>query len=440
MGGVSEEQVRRMVHMALRNWAKPLAAGEREQWESLIAMREKDSSKLLRVVINQTLSLLINSLKENQLRQTITSRFIERNSIRKTGYELSISQDQVNRYQKEGITQIAAMLSNLERERREVYRKSLKAKLRQPTTKQFAGRETEFDVLVKSISDRNTNSVLLVQGIGGIGKTSLAIEAISAIINTYIFDDLIWINLSTMPSSTPDDLEKHLSGILNHPVDKLPGVFNKIPILVVLDDLGSENELDELIAWAQSWSQPSRFVFTARRQPILSSDFVTAISLSPLSIEDSWKLLRNFFGDNLNQEITIERDAFELIYSLVGGNPLALRVTGGLLQIFPLVTVLEQLKSGKIKTVETMYQSIFRTSFDSLKRYSRSLLRQLAVTTAANETIALEHILAVSSLSNSNTLRGIEELYVRSLIERSGEDHYGLHSLTRSFVLTLNQV
>jgi hypothetical protein len=205
----------------------------------------------------------------------------------------------------------------------------------------------------------------------------------------------------------------------------------------VIDNLESEVDASKLIRAITDLSNPSKFILTSRRRPPPKLG-VFIYLLSELPLEDSHNLMVDYAGQiGLDEYISdISRNA-EGIYSITGGNPLALKLVIGLVDAMPLSIILQDLKSSRPGDVESMYRHIYWKSWHALGIKSKVLLQAMPL--IAQEGGTLDHMRNFSGLDEAEFHHAVYELYNRSLLERRGsleERRYGIHKLTETFLNT----
>lgn len=123
------------------------------------------------------------------------------------------------------------------------------------------------------------------------------------------------------------------------------------------------------------------------------------------------------------------------IYSRTGGNPLALKLTVGLLHAWPLETVLTSLDQGPGGDVEALYRHIFESSWQTLSPDAHQLLQAMPL--AGDKGAEINQLQTISGLAEIKLREAIKELVTRSLIEMrtsSEQPCYGIHGLTDTFL------
>jgi hypothetical protein len=136
-------------------------------------------------------------------------------------------------------------------------------------------------------------------------------------------------------------------------------------------------------------------------------------------------------------ELAAATDAdLEPLYATVGGNPLALLLTAGQIQLHGMEAVIADLRQARGAPVENLYTFIYRRAWDNLDNLGRHLLLTMALVNVRGDT--LDFITATSGLGEGAVHDALDRLLRLSLVQSSGDLHkrrYLIHSLTRTFLL-----
>ena len=123
----------------------------------------------------------------------------------------------------------------------------------------------------------------------------------------------------------------------------------------------------------------------------------------------------------------------------MGGNPLALKLIIGQLRFYSLSSVLNRYTSTKpTEASEGIFDYIFREIWESLDNNSKTVL--ISLTQAGETGFTLEHLVAVSGLSEAVVYNCLTNLVISSLVDITGtllERKYKLHRLTEIFLLRM---
>ena len=279
-----------------------------------------------------------------------------------------------------------------------------------PRVENFVGREEELAFL------RSSRGVVVIYGMAGIGKTSLAARAFpSAYWYSFIgledfyylawqiglfLNSLGWTDLTDYLRSG-DREESDVFEMIKSGLEKTGGTL-------VLDDLHkcTDEKVSRLLSYLAGMKN-GRVVVTTRVKPNLGAEGVTYIHLKGLKPEETYMLARL-----KGREITPEE--FADIYSITLGHPLALNL---------LVESQIRGRSG-----ENLFDFLFGEVYRELDGDERLMLSILAL---FDEPVEYEAIKALYGKKNAFPV--LYSLLKRGLVERKG-NAYSIHELLRGFV------
>jgi hypothetical protein len=300
--------------------------------------------------------------------------------------------------------------------------------------------------------------LVAIDGIGGIGKTSLASALVREIMPTNQFYDLAWISAkqeefrpglglqaTNWPALNVDTLVNRLLEQLAHKIPPLSSADEKRaflihllkqqPYLIVVDNLETVVDYQTLLPLLRNLVNPSKCLLTSRRHLQAYSD-VFCFSLQELSQADALAFLSYEAKIRGISELTHASQAQLMnIYEVVGGNPLALKLIIGQICLLPLSQVLENLKQARGKKAEHLYTFIYWRVWQALDPASRRAL--LVMPLAPGGTF--DQLTALSDLKVEPLIQALEHLITLSLVEVRGDieqRRYYIHRLTETFLLS----
>jgi len=448
------------VHKALRAWHSMNVDTESLIDQLLLVQKEQKKLKRgynpieLRDITDRLLTECLDILvqKDETSAVVLQERFIEKETIISVAYKLNMSQDQLNRQQREAINKLTEIILYQERGLREEKAAYFESHLQVQSATELFGFDKYLMDLIEQVSSPTSPWVISIVGIGGIGKTSLADAVVRNILGRFYFEEVLWLRAESFLPETRKKVEDVdvrvffdiLSGLIlsaDVPVaerdSSLRWKIKSKPHLIVIDNLESEVDASKLIRAITDLGNPSKFILTSRRRPPPKLG-VFIYPLSELPLEDSHNLMVDYAEQiGLDEYISdVSRNA-EGIYSITGGNPLALKLVIGLVDALPLSNVLQDLKSSRPGDVESMYRHIYWKSWQALGIKSKALLQAMPL--VAQEGGTLDHMRNNSGLDEAEFHHAVYKLYNRSLLERRGsleERRYGIHKLTETFLKT----
>jgi hypothetical protein len=462
---LDEKQLKQDVLDALHNWKKSSEElGSQLEKLSLIRSRRKtllpDKPYASRLAVNSILLEGIEALEkeDEQAARILRLRFLDRETVQAVTNTLGhLNKDQTNRSQRNAIEQLAHILVKQEMAFRQTQIHLLESQLPPPPYNQSGlfGVKEALVTLASHLLQETGPWVMILSGIGGIGKTSLADALVRHIMRFFQFDTVIWIRTATEQLGTEQfsnsliveyvmgQVANHLCPdmVANTPVEKrnlaVRQALKDNPHLVVIDNLEVEMDAVHLFSYVSDLANPSKFLITSRTRP-LGLGGIYIHTLTDLSLESAAQLIRHHAQDIGLRDLTQATEAeVEPIYNVTGGNPLALKLMVSLATVLPLPEVLVDLVHAHVGQIEQMYRRIYQSVWESLSKNARALLEIMPM--AAANGMGESQMQAISGLPKRQLWAAITELAHRSLLEVRGtvqERRYGIHHLTESFLKT----
>lgn len=319
------------------------------------------------------------------------------------------------------------------------------------------GVESKRQSLLPVLTQADAPWSIALDGIGGIGKTSLANNIAHEIMQTDRFYDLAWVSAKQeefspsvgrqplgQPALTVDTLidllidqlveQEFLPTSTKEKQYILTSLLKERPYLIVIDNLETVADYETLIPLLRRLANPTKFLLTSRHSLYTYSD-VFCLNLSELEREDALTFLRyEAKTRGLSTLAAASETYLDRIYKVVGGNPLALKLVIGQVRVLPLSHVLENLKQALGKKTEDLYTYIYWQAWQALDPSSQQVL--LIMPLAQRGT--LDQLSVLSELETAELNRALEHLVALSLVEVSSdiEHHrYYIHRLTETFLL-----
>lgn len=332
-------------------------------------------------------------------------------------------------------------------------RQRLLANLPEASYLSLFGAECWVEQALDTLCNPKGEAILAIKGNGGIGKTALADCIVRRLIaEGETFANLAWISakqeylqengihpLSTNTSGVSlVEIFEQLVQMLNlHEVSgrtiqqqiaALSPILHSQPYLIVIDNLESVCDFEQLTPLLAKLVRPTRFILTSR---------MTTRSMIPIHTLEIDELKKNEalqLVEHMAQQKHVEDYDPETIYDVVGGNPLAIILTVSQMKHIPAQQVLGQLCSH---AGDSLYRYIYWNSWRLLEPTSKDLLFtiQRAGDQADWRWLSMGHADSLPQLQNA-----IEELFDFSLINlrqrKNGNQSYGIHRLTSTFLRT----
>lgn len=446
------------IHQALKLWHQSEAAGSPLDYLSLFRQTGSDNA---RQATNELLLHVLDRLEVDfpEEARLLRLRFLDDMTMYAVANQLNISEPTGHRRQKRAIRQLAETVAKMEEEAREAHRARLESRLEGRTYFKLIGIEDHLDALIEVLTEAGPPWLISIEGMGGIGKTSLADALLRRIIREDLFDDLGWvtarqydfnpgqgIKTANLPALTADNLvEKlfeQLVGDAPQPIFSIKEIqaalrsrLKQDQHLIVVDNLETLVDIETLLPLLRELSNPTKFLLTSR-ESYIHTHGLYHFPLPELSQANALRLIR-YEAELHNSPYLPQAGDEQLkgIFQAVGGNPLAIRLVVGQTHVYPLETILNDLTAAQGQTIEYLYTFIYRRAWDKLDELTRRVF--LAMPLVAEGEGDLVHISEISGIEAANLRDALERLVTLNLVDRKGEmaaPYYSIHNLTRTFL------
>lgn len=321
-------------------------------------------------------------------------------------------------------------------------------------THEFIGRKTELKELLKFISLNYRAPLITVDGIGGVGKTALIVEAayrcweakhgvrkdapiFDAIIFTSAKENYLWpvgIVPRLQRTSTLSDIWTVIASTLDEPSihqvaseEQLNRVYQSLSrqnTLLIVDNLETISDRNEVLAFLSDLPPTTKAVITTREQVVI----YTFIRLDSLPKEDTLELIQQQATD---KGLRLTNDQSIGLYKRFGGVPIALiYVIGQIANSYSLETLLDE----STPLPEDVARFCFEGSIQPLRgKPIHKLLMALAIFHYPPIWDAVAEVAGLKA-DPITVERGLAQLQHMSLV-RKQEYRYSMLSLTREYVL-----
>jgi DNA-binding SARP family transcriptional activator/Tfp pilus assembly protein PilF len=312
-------------------------------------------------------------------------------------------------------------------------------------TRMFAGREAELEKLVGATTDAGSGTVVIsaINGMGGVGKTALAVRAAHRLGGRFpdgqLFIDLHGYSADLEPVTPPDALA-YLLRSLGVPPREIPNDLGEraalyrsrlagTRTLIVLDNAVDADQARPLLPGA-----PGCLVLITSRNRLAGLDDAQVLALDVLEPAEAVALLRDIAGPD---RIPHDARAAELA-ELCGRIPLAVRITGARLRhgstltVQDLITELRAEGAGpdRIDDGERSLSRVFDTSLKVLPPEAQRLFRLLGLVPGPDfDAYAAAHLAATDSTA---ARRLLDTLLDHNLLIQHTPGRYRFHDLLRA--------
>ena len=453
-----------VVRQALKDMQRE--STEQSPWQQLALfwyVKRRKAFHNDRQVINQILRDGIERLKENfpVYASVLRLRFLDKLSVLQVVNQLHLGESTVYAHQRAAIDKLAEIVLMQEAQVQAEIQSRLASRLPLALYSRLIGAEESLEQLLAVVRTPGPPWLISIEGMGGIGKTSLADALLRRVARLGLFDDIGWVSTQLAQlkldgeilhideaAHTPQQLVRQLMGKLMPEAVEPGGLtdvqarnllqtrLHEVPHFIVIDNLETMADLEAVVPALQELADPTKFVLTTR-ESLYREQGVFSVPVHELSEEHALLLIRQEARlTNLPQVEAADDAELAPIYETVGGNPLALRLVAGQLHIHPLHVVLRALRAAYGKPAANLYTFIYRHAWDNLDDTCRQAFLSMALVGPDGD--SLDYIAEISSVELGKLHTAIQTLVTLNLIDARGglnDRRYSLHGLTRTFLL-----
>ncbi len=321
-----------------------------------------------------------------------------------------------------------------------------------PRRPYFVGREDELKAILLSLQPNSRTFIIGIEGIGGVGKSALAIELSYRCVENSLFETIIWISAKESvltlhgiepiipEAKTLSDILITIGTSLGNPtignlsiqdqIKRAYSLLSRRTTLLVLDNFESlsRNEQRDILDFLRRSPITLKVVITSRERVAEGQ----IIRLQGLSFEESNALLA---WDAQQKNIQLTKDQNKYLVDLTGGLPLALLWVHGQIAVlgYSVTQVLDKLN---LDTDIPILQYCFNHSWNLLRHSNeKKILFLLALQPEAVSRSALNEIAGIEDSDSFDN--AISDLLQLTLIEPEPDrDYFSILPLTRRFIRT----
>jgi tetratricopeptide (TPR) repeat protein/transcriptional regulator with XRE-family HTH domain len=301
----------------------------------------------------------------------------------------------------------------------------------------FTGRDQELSKIQGLL---RTAGAAAVDGMAGVGKTSLALHVAHRLAPAYpdggLYLDLQGFTPGEKPLDPPLALARLLAGL---EVTQLPPAtaeraalwrseLSRRRALVVLDNAVDADQVRPLLPGAGR----SAVLITSRNR-LISLDGVSPVSLAPLPDDEASLLFSRASGRARPGAAHPPGSAAAEVLRECGGLPLALRMAGARLRHRPGWTV--AVLAERLRDSPPRFHAVFGMSLHQLDAPQRRLFRLLGVLPGTD--FDADAAAAVADLPPAQANEILEELVDAHLVQELTPTRYRMHDLIRRYATDL---
>ncbi|MEO7840120.1 MAG: tetratricopeptide repeat protein [Anaerolineales bacterium] len=324
-----------------------------------------------------------------------------------------------------------------------------------PRRAAFFGRTREINKVMRTIGPEQTWGIV-IDGIGGIGKTAIAIESAHHAQDKGMFDAFVFVTAKTNildpsgikelnpPARTLDEFLNETARVLGQSgIAKLTGeekrsalidVLRSMRTLLIYDNLEtlSKEEQEGIADFLRELPQGCKAIITSRRR---GGEGGVWLRLEKLDFDAAHGIIKNqiLLDEELaNKLYRVGETRWQELFDETNGSPLALVHTLGLMRVRTTLTFDSALEMLRGNRDEVLQKFIFQEARKELTENDKAALGALSFFVPS---APFEAWTEVAELSRNALETTIDRLSALSLVDvLNGEERYALHPLTRAFV------
>jgi predicted ATPase/DNA-binding SARP family transcriptional activator len=308
----------------------------------------------------------------------------------------------------------------------------------------FVGRQAELDFIGQRLTNPHCRVLSLV-GIGGIGKTRLALE-IAARVPAQFSDGAVFVDLAKLTDAelVPNAiLEALAERPQQQPLERLQTILANKALLLVLDNFEHVLTARIVVDYLIEHTSALRILITSRESLGLRKEHILDISgmpipdtLFPLETQDAALLFSHVAQRHSSQFRLLRTDvaAFTRIFQAVAGMPLGLELAASWTRTFSLTEIaveleksldLLELDAPDIPARHKSFAAVFHSSWTLLNPQEQLVLAQLSLFQGGFDK---DMAVRLTSANVTTLLR----LVNKSLVSRR-EQRFFIHELIRQY-------
>lgn len=324
---------------------------------------------------------------------------------------------------------------------------------------QLIGRSEEQDEILGALRTPDKRPIVVVVGLGGMGKTAIARETAAICQQEALFDHIVWTSAKTehfvgerivSQNEVVYDFDVLLSEIARqcHRIDMatmpleqktaaITYLLSEQRVLIVLDNLETIPNYDTLVQQIAEILGQSKLLITSRYR--VNHERAFTIGLQGFPDEEGIAFLRAEGQErNVSSVVDAPTPTLLQIQQDTGGAPLAMKLVIGQLSRQPMDVVLQSLKEASAQGQDyEFYSFVYWHSWNLLDQPGQMALVDMSVfppTTGG----ARDDVEAVSQLEAVTFWPAMDQLVTMSLVDKTGslgQERFALHPLTHYFIL-----
>ncbi|MBX3015366.1 MAG: AAA family ATPase, partial [Caldilineaceae bacterium] len=343
-------QIDTLIKQALKDWHAAITVDPAFQHFYRYRQWQQKTGGKAKLALNHFLMEGIKLLQERneQAAQFLQARYLDQKSMQWIMNQLNLAESTLYALQRQAVTQLAETLIDLEQTNATQQKHAMLDRLGPPGYLEAVGIEAKRQQLQTLVKTSGPPWLIAIEGIGGIGKTTLAHALLQHLIEQGEVDEVGWLSVqqerltvmgqleadSAPAWSTAQLLEELAKQLLpgrsstspEHLVTALRAHLKEVPHVIVIDNLESLADVETLLPTLQRLTNPTKFILTSR-ESLFGVAHLYHAKLEELSLPNAVQLIRQEAQICGLPVLATSKDSDLIpIYETVGGNPLALRL------------------------------------------------------------------------------------------------------------------
>lgn len=314
-----------------------------------------------------------------------------------------------------------------------------------PTYSQFVMREQAFTEVLDGLQQRS--AAVLVVGLGGNGKTSLAREMAARCLQEDVgaarFDAAVWVSDKDRPGTTNlsvvlDEIARTLDypGFTQFAHDEkryeVEQLLRRQRVLLVVDNFETITD-GALLTWLLRLPEPSKALITSREYGRAFRNSTIVLDLRGMREEEAQTLVNQRLRMLRMEQLVSERAQLEPLLAVTGGNPKAIEIALGLVkhERRTFQQVIDDLHAARGE----LFDDLFTRAWALLDEAARRVLMVMTFFPISANGDALA---ATADVHGYSFEHAVERLVDLALLDVQQDDlnntpRYALHPLVRVF-------